>query len=351
MPSREPSCDDALTQSGSGEDVAAGGGSNSNATAAAAAAAVANDPFDCSDVEGEITVANDVMSSLPSVDWIQPKRQAEKKDQDRLHWQQVHTLTFLEFLREYRNQGRLYNDKSTLVRKLMDEILPLMQDKFPEWPWTAKKLFNHWKTLRSKHRQFLWWEDKTGTSYNNDTGIIIASPEQWKAFDKRFGRHGVWLKARGLPQADLYDEVFLGNEALGKSMVDATIINSSRDADDIPGDSNMPIDIDGDGYNNSLPLDSQIPESQSVLSPAPASSPRFPRKRAVSSSVLPTMKRRRVTDSSSSNSRIIEELQTYNVNSSLRRQAQQQARPVDIPGAHRVVAAIADCRQTFGLQG
>ncbi|KEY75243.1 hypothetical protein S7711_11390 [Stachybotrys chartarum IBT 7711] len=120
MPSREPSCDDASTQSGS-----------SNATAAATGAAVADDPSDCSDVEGEITVANDVMPSLPSVDRIPPKRRAEKKDRNRLYWQQIHTLNLLEFLREYRNQRRLYNDKSTLVRKLVDEILPRMQDKFP----------------------------------------------------------------------------------------------------------------------------------------------------------------------------------------------------------------------------
>ncbi|KAH7303761.1 hypothetical protein B0I35DRAFT_517194 [Stachybotrys elegans] len=294
--------------------------------------------------EEQIICATEEPSSLVAVDRIRPKTRTEKKAFQRLRWQPQHTITFLELLVECRNEGQLYNDKSTLVAKVMESIVPKMLEKYPLFPWSSRKLCSHYKVLRTKHRQFKWWEGRTGHHYDERTGIIDASKEQWAAFDQRFGKAGAWLRAQGMPHADLYEQVFIGNKARGGSMVNAALINSDSEIEETVRELMDNDDIEED---TTVEVDDTQPSSQLELSSRPRPKPSFSINRRLSSSSSPTVKRRKTA---SDDTLLVEEIRSFSSKLTDRFEARQKPKPVDIPGGWAVSVAVADCKRKFGLQ-
>ena len=137
----------------------------------------------------------------------------------RIYWRAEMTIAFLEFCRELRNENKLDSPKNVYLKAPMEEIIPKLRQRWPRVPWTVKKLTDHYKNLRRKHQRFLWMMNKTGTSYDKETGMIHASDEQWLAYEREHSKEDIWLRSIGLPRADLYDAVFAGNTASGVTVI------------------------------------------------------------------------------------------------------------------------------------
>ncbi|KAK5988508.1 hypothetical protein PT974_09991 [Cladobotryum mycophilum] len=123
--------------------------------------------------------------------------------------------------REARNEGYLQSAKSTFVKAVMERLLPSMTEQFPHSNLQTIKLITHFKSLRTKHRMFLWITERTGVTYDEDSGMVDASDEQWDAYRQAHGPGAMWLKIRGLPRPGLYAYVFEDNEAMGRFIVSA----------------------------------------------------------------------------------------------------------------------------------
>ena len=131
------------------------------------------------------------------------------------------TEAFLELLREAHNEGLPKSDKNAFLRPVMEGIATEPKELFPQAPWSAKRLTDHYKTLRNKHKLLLWMMDQSGTSYNHETGMVSATDQQWEAYEKEHGKPALLIKNQGLPHAELYALVFPGNEPAGLSVSEA----------------------------------------------------------------------------------------------------------------------------------
>ena len=139
----------------------------------------------------------------------------------RMLWNAEMTEAFLELLREAHNEGLLKSDKNAFLRPAMEGIATELKELFPQAPWSARRLTDHYKTLRNKHKLFLWMMDQSGTSYNYETGMVSATDQQWEAYEKENGKPALCLKNQGLPHAELYALVFPGNEPAGLNVAEA----------------------------------------------------------------------------------------------------------------------------------
>ncbi|KIL92355.1 hypothetical protein FAVG1_04765 [Fusarium avenaceum] len=86
--------------------------------------------------------------------------------------------------------------------------------------------------------------EASGTSYDNNSGTVGTTTENWSHYELKYGTTAISIKANGLPRKDLYERAFKGKTAAGRTAVEATdatgiarLATLSNDDDNELGDS------------------------------------------------------------------------------------------------------------------
>jgi hypothetical protein len=92
-----------------------------------------------------------------------------------------------------------------------------MERQFRDKQWTVDKVSDKYDNEKKKYRLFINFLDISGTSYDDETGLLDGSSENWDRFNRLFPKSG-WLR-KPFPlgrHVNVYAEIFAKERATGK---------------------------------------------------------------------------------------------------------------------------------------
>ncbi|KAG6163681.1 hypothetical protein E4U51_005567 [Claviceps purpurea] len=119
----------------------------------------------------------------------------------RINWDLRKTRVFLEALVTALNDGARYrtSNKAVARAELLATVLPRMQEDFPTSSWTVVSLTTKFKSLESDMRKALTLITKSGNHYDDATGVIETTDEQWEEFERKYGDKARAIRNKGIP--------------------------------------------------------------------------------------------------------------------------------------------------------
>lgn len=149
-----------------------------------------------------------------------PLPEDEDSDPPSVRWTNDQIFLMLELYGEARAEGDPTFDKGPKQRVLLTGIAGKLSERWPRHQFGFIKLKRKIALLKSIWKTFLGIQ-RSGTSYDNDTGQIGTSDESWEHWEQKYGQPAKQLRRNGLPRRDLYERAFVGCEAVGLTAVEA----------------------------------------------------------------------------------------------------------------------------------
>ncbi|KAG6240780.1 hypothetical protein E4U25_007465 [Claviceps purpurea] len=124
-----------------------------------------------------------------------------KPSSSRVTWDLRKTRVFLDSLVTEINDGALYrtSNKAVARSEMLQRVLPRMEEKFPATKWSLSSLTSKFKGLESDMKRALTLITRSGNHYDDETGIIETTEEQWEAFEKKHGDKAKAIRNKGIP--------------------------------------------------------------------------------------------------------------------------------------------------------
>ncbi|KAG6166144.1 hypothetical protein E4U27_008260 [Claviceps purpurea] len=119
----------------------------------------------------------------------------------RVQWDLRKTRVFLEALVTALNNGAMYrtSNKAVARSEMLRSVLPRMREDFPTTVWTLDSLTSKFKSLESDMRKVLTLITRSGNHYNDETGMIETTDEQWAEFGRKYGDKVKTIRIKGFP--------------------------------------------------------------------------------------------------------------------------------------------------------
>jgi hypothetical protein len=137
-------------------------------------------------------------------------------------WSQEQTTFLLEYYAEMKEDGLLMTEKPVTMRRVFTELGELLEEKFPptkfDWLWVQRYI----QKLVRNYKAFLLMLTYSGASYNETSGRIETSPENWAYFLEKYGAAALSLKSRGLYYRELFERAFDTIREAGRTCCEAT---------------------------------------------------------------------------------------------------------------------------------
>ncbi|KAG6092456.1 hypothetical protein E4U14_000677 [Claviceps sp. LM454 group G7] len=139
--------------------------------------------------------------SQPATRELSASRSAKSSKAPRVVWDLRKTRVFLEALVSELNNGALYRTSNKTVARIemLNRILPRMKNSFPGTDWSIASLNSKFKALESEMRKALTLINRSGNHYDDETGMIETTDEQWEEFDRKFGDKVRSIRTKGIP--------------------------------------------------------------------------------------------------------------------------------------------------------
>ncbi|KAG6018643.1 hypothetical protein E4U19_008199 [Claviceps sp. Clav32 group G5] len=119
----------------------------------------------------------------------------------RVVWDLRKTRVFLEALVSALNNGALArtSNKTAARLDLLYSVLPRMKESFPDTEWSVGSLTSKFKALESEMKKALTLITRSGNHYDDETGMIETTDEQWEEFERKYGEKLRSIRTKGLP--------------------------------------------------------------------------------------------------------------------------------------------------------
>ncbi|KAG6116165.1 hypothetical protein E4U13_002053 [Claviceps humidiphila] len=128
---------------------------------------------------------------------------AESSKTPRILWDLRKTRVFLEalVLVTALNDGAWYRTsrKAAARAKLLEGVLPRMKKDFPTTVWSIASLNSKFKSLEMNMKRALTLITRSGNHYDDETGMIETTDEQWKEFERKYGDKVKTIRTKGIP--------------------------------------------------------------------------------------------------------------------------------------------------------
>ncbi|KAG6046617.1 hypothetical protein E4U39_001211 [Claviceps sp. Clav50 group G5] len=141
------------------------------------------------DFDGEPTESVRPQTSPPA------SQSAKSLKSPRVLWDMRNkTRVFLEALVTALNNGALYrtSNKAVARAEMLESVLPRMREDFPTTLWTVASLTSKFKTLEADMENALTLITRSGNHYDDETGMIETTDEQWAEFGRKYGDKASW---------------------------------------------------------------------------------------------------------------------------------------------------------------
>ncbi|KAG6252683.1 hypothetical protein E4U47_008177 [Claviceps purpurea] len=119
----------------------------------------------------------------------------------RILWDLRKTRVFLEALVTALNDGAWYRtcNKAAARAKLLESVLPRMKEDFPTTVWSIGSLTSKFKSLETEMKRALTLITRPGNQYDDETGMIETTDEQWEEFERKYGDKVKTIRTKGIP--------------------------------------------------------------------------------------------------------------------------------------------------------
>ncbi|KAG6089002.1 hypothetical protein E4U15_004528 [Claviceps sp. LM218 group G6] len=128
---------------------------------------------------------------------------AESSKTPRIIWDLRKTRVFLEalVLMTAANDGAWYRTsrKAAARAKLLEGVLPRMKKDFPTTVWSIASLNSKFKSLQMNMKRALTLITRSGNHYDDETGMIETTDEQWEEFERKYGDKVKTIRTKGIP--------------------------------------------------------------------------------------------------------------------------------------------------------
>ncbi|KAG5956558.1 hypothetical protein E4U57_002535 [Claviceps arundinis] len=150
---------------------------------------------------GDAVAESPESGSQPATQGLSASRSAKLLKTSRVIWDLRKTRVFLEALVSELNNGALYrtSNKAVARAELLNSILPRMKNSFPDTEWSLTSLTSKFKALESEMRKVLTLITRSGNHYDDETGIIETTDEQWEEFERKYGDKVRSIRTKGFP--------------------------------------------------------------------------------------------------------------------------------------------------------
>jgi hypothetical protein len=137
------------------------------------------------------------------------KRRATQS-QSRVQYSDEMTARLIEFLRDEAIAGSFRIDRMPVTRPAFERVAEKMDTEFPlpdNTKWSAPKIKHKYDNEKKRFRLWLNFLAISGTSYNEETGLVEGSDDNFEEFTRKHPK-SEWLRTKPLGDADAYREVF-----------------------------------------------------------------------------------------------------------------------------------------------
>ncbi|KAG5964819.1 hypothetical protein E4U57_004844 [Claviceps arundinis] len=119
----------------------------------------------------------------------------------RVHWDLRKTRVFLEALVTALDNGARYrtSNKPAARAELLECVLPRMKAAFPTTVWSITPLTSKFKSLEMEMKRALTLITRSGNHYDDETGMIETTDEQWEEFERKYGDKVKTIRIKGIP--------------------------------------------------------------------------------------------------------------------------------------------------------
>ncbi|KAG6120601.1 hypothetical protein E4U14_003338 [Claviceps sp. LM454 group G7] len=119
----------------------------------------------------------------------------------RVIWDLRKTRVFLEALVTALDNGARYrtSNKPAARAELLECVLPRMKAAFPTTVWSITPLNSKFKSLEMEMKRALTLITRPGNHYNDETGMIETTDEQWEEFERKYGDKVKTIRIKGIP--------------------------------------------------------------------------------------------------------------------------------------------------------
>ena len=180
------------------------------------------------------------------------------QSQPRVQYSDEMTARLIGFLRDKAIAGSFRIDRMPVMRPAFERVAERMDTEFPlpdNAKWSVPKIKHKYDNEKKRFRLWLNFLAISGTSYNEETGLVEGSVENFEAFVRKHPKSD-WLRTKPLGNADAYRDVFAKEQATGD------YIRTAAEAEEV-------IDTDNASDSPLVPASSR----ESSLSRLPSSSP------------------------------------------------------------------------------
>lgn len=127
------------------------------------------------------------------------------------------TKRFMEIMAECKAEGLLNPTNSKQWGPVWEKLVSTLSSEYPHLRWSKKVVSNKYSTEKKRYSRFITFLARSGTSYDEESGLVQGSDEAFEAMMRRYPDSG-WLRSTPLGDRDVYDDVFWRERASGEDL-------------------------------------------------------------------------------------------------------------------------------------
>lgn len=127
------------------------------------------------------------------------------------------TKHFMELLAACKADGLLNPTNTKQWGPVWEKLVSTLSSEYPEYQWSKRVVSNKYSTEKKRYSRFITFLARSGTSYDEESGLVQGSDEAFEAMMRKYPDSG-WLRKTPLGDRDVYGDVFWRERASGEEI-------------------------------------------------------------------------------------------------------------------------------------
>lgn len=127
------------------------------------------------------------------------------------------TKRFMEIMAMCKAEGLLNPTNVKQWGPVWEKLVSTLSSEYPQLRWSKRVVSNKYSTEKKRYSRFITFLARSGTSYDEESGLVQGSDEAFEAMLRKHPDSG-WLRSTPLGNRDVYGDVFWRERASGEEI-------------------------------------------------------------------------------------------------------------------------------------